>query len=418
MAAIAKSAIARIEAHLEKKSSGIKIQNSAIEIATTETEKKGKKEYFVDIPDFSTFKNGKKITKKIEAIGDVLGWTPSTTEPNRVGIEPGVKPKNKEMVIYFGSNVSIEHEVKEELQPGCYYTLQIDAVKSAERADFITMEFKVGGKAVKDAKTPMLSRRWCTGMLQYQVPGNTKATLKLSFKISAKKAWSQVGNVRLHVGNSPGAYKREIQREPEISELDEREVQKFPKKNRLNTGWSIWEHRKQIGKYQGDAYLDNLVRIADFRTVERFWQHWQQLPLPSEFFYDGQTRRTFNNRVIEGLSVFREGVEPKWEDEMNENGGEFYFNRGMHLDTLDDYWEQIVLGMIGETLDPGTEEICGVRVVDKSRDRKRYRLEVWFRRCGAKAEAGEVGEKIKENLKECLKHFGKNVPTFEFRPHK
>ena len=21
-------------------------------------------------------------------------------------------------------------------------------------------------------------------------------------------------------------------------------------------------------------------------------------------------------------------------------------------------------------------------------------------------------------LKECLKHFGKNVPTFEFRPHK
>lgn len=64
MAAIAKSAIARIEAHLEKKSSGIKIKNSAIEIATTETEKKGKKEYFVDIPDFSTFKNGKKITKK------------------------------------------------------------------------------------------------------------------------------------------------------------------------------------------------------------------------------------------------------------------------------------------------------------------------------------------------------------------
>ena len=52
MAAIAKSAIARIEAHLEKKCS-IKIKNSAIEIATTETEKKGKKEYFVDIPDFS-----------------------------------------------------------------------------------------------------------------------------------------------------------------------------------------------------------------------------------------------------------------------------------------------------------------------------------------------------------------------------
>ena len=118
------------------------------------------------------------------------------------------------------------------------------------------------------------------------------------------------------------------------------------------------------------------------------------------------------------MSVFREGVEPKWEDEMNENGGEWYFRRGMNLDKLDDYWEQIVLGMIGETLDPGTEEICGVRIVDKSRgDRKIYRLELWFRNA-PKGQPGEAGNQIRENLEECLKNFGKNVPQFEFRPHK
>jgi hypothetical protein len=46
----------------------------------------------------------------------------------------------------------------------------------------------------------------------------------------------------------------------------------------------------------------------------------------------------------------------------------------------DDYWQSLVLGMIGETIDPA-DEICGARVVDKSTgSRQMYRLELWFKR--------------------------------------
>ena len=115
--------------------------------------------------------------------------------------------------------------------------------------------------------------------------------------------------------------------------------------------------------------------------------------------------------------MFREGVEPKWEDPMNENGGEWYFRRGMQLDKFDEYWEEIVLAMIGEVLDPGTEEVCGVRIVDKSRDNRRaYRLEVWFRNAPG-GKAGPGGEEIKRRIEEVLAERGGKF-NFDFRSHK
>ena len=53
----------------------------------------------------------------------------------------------------------------------------------------------------------------------------------------------------------------------------------------------------------------------------------------------------------------------------------------MTPDVLDVLWENLVLGLIGETIDDG-DEICGCRVVDKSKkgtSRVVYRLELWTR---------------------------------------
>ena len=406
------AALAILEEYVEKKGT---LDNLSVDVA----QEKKKTSYFVPVPNgnFSDFKDGTKIKKKVQHFRDVAGWIPSTLEPNKIGVESGVKPRNKEMACYFGAGVSIEQEIPVDVIPGAYYTLIIHAIKSAESADYIKLEMEMKGKVVATGKTPKLNKKWCEGSLQYQVPGGTKDGLKLTIRLTAKNAWSQVCAIQLHVGDSPGAYKRNSKAKAEISELDKREVTTYPKENRLNTGWSIWEHRKQQGRFISDAYLDSLVRVADFRTVERFWQHWQQLPLPSEFFNDGNGVRQFTNRQIEGFSVFREGVEPKWEDPMNENGGEWYFRRGMQLDKFDEFWEEIVLAMIGEELDPGTEEICGVRIVDKSRDNRRaYRLEVWFRNAPG-GKPGPAGDEIKRRIEEVLAERGGKF-TFDFRHHK
>lgn len=76
--------------------------------------------------------------------------------------------------------------------------------------------------------------------------------------------------------------------------------------------------------------------------------------------------------------LFVEGVEPMWEDAVNQTGGELFARQHVELSQLDTMWEAIALGMIGESLEDGVE-ITGGRVVDKSMfHAPLYRLEVWF----------------------------------------
>ena len=77
----------------------------------------------------------------------------------------------------------------------------------------------------------------------------------------------------------------------------------------------------------------------------------------------------------------------------------------------DDFWTSIVLGMIGETIDPA-DEICGARVVDKSTgSRQMYRLELWFK--------GKDETKANELLARMSTALGPTSKAckWEFRPH-
>lgn len=101
---------------------------------------------------------------------------------------------------------------------------------------------------------------------------------------------------------------------------------------------------------------------------------------------------------MEGYSLFKKGIRPEWEDEANKYGGEFFCRKTIEAKDLDEVYETLCLGLIGETVDPGNE-ICGLRIVDKSRQgRAIYRLEVWFRNADEKIQA-----LIQENLVDCLR---------------
>ena len=127
--------------------------------------------------------------------------------------------------------------------------------------------------------------------------------------------------------------------------------------------------------------------------MEDFWKYFNYVPLPSAFFSDGTRRFDFVDRSVEGLSLFRSGIEPKWEDPANAEGGEWFFKTRIPLEDLDSCWEDSILALIGETLDPTDKDtVCGIRVVDKSRGSRhvQYRLEVWFRSNDDATVKGEI----------------------------
>lgn len=57
-----------------------------------------------------------------------------------------------------------------------------------------------------------------------------------------------------------------------------------------------------------------------------------------------------------------QGIKPMWEDPANERGGKWVFNvRNTEKQLLGHYWENLVLGLIGETVD-ASDEITGAVV--------------------------------------------------------
>jgi hypothetical protein len=174
--------------------------------------------------------------------------------------------------------------------------------------------------------------------------------------------------------------------------------------HRLHSEWAFWEH-KEIKKGASDEEWSNAAgQLTNFNTIEQFWAIWNNVPAPSELFFNGkQKRKLVRSGAIEALSIFKRGIRPEWEDPCNKDGGEL--RKAVTLDQLDTVWEAVVLNLIGESMDPDNE-VCGARIVDKSYQTDRggsrpsYRLEVWYRN----KRKSEMNELIKTNLRSCLKN--------------
>ena len=95
----------------------------------------------------------------------------------------------------------------------------------------------------------------------------------------------------------------------------------------------------------------------------------------------------------------------------NRAGAEWFCRKTFPAQQLDDYWQNLLLGMIGETIDP-LDEVCGARVVDKSTGtRQMYRLELWF-----KKKDESIANELLSRMQTIL---GPTVKSckWEFRPH-
>lgn len=154
----------------------------------------------------------------------------------------------------------------------------------------------------------------------------------------------------------------------------------------LRYPWVIWEQIMQSSDGKTAQYSDATHKVSTFSTVQEFWKLWNHMPQPSELLEQKRMVREQPDglHVIDAVMIFRDNIRPEWEDKMNSSGGHFQFQLKPTIPggggQIDEYWNNLVLGMIGATIEPANM-LTGVRLVDKlsgPRAANVIRLEVWF----------------------------------------
>ena len=215
----------------------------------------------------------------------------------------------------------------------------------------------------------------------------------------------------------------------------------------LKCNWSLWEQLQQSSTTASPAevagqaaasqsanYGDLTRKVATISDIQSFWKYFVHLPQPSAIL--GESMKVVRQESEDGpahtlaaLMLFKENVRPEWEDEANRKGGHFQFTLQLErsrptkegtaapvvkdqggstawLAQTDEYWNNLVLGLIGGTLDTG-DFVTGVRLVDKvklpvkpgSRAVGHIRLEIWFRDASDTAKINALEESVETHLK-------------------
>ncbi|GBE61087.1 translation initiation factor [Babesia ovata] len=156
----------------------------------------------------------------------------------------------------------------------------------------------------------------------------------------------------------------------------------------LKNKWVIWE---QIVKNHDQRHN------ADYKCHTRPLVSFDS---PSEL---STSQRLFrectdgSQHVVDAIMIFRDGIEPMWEDVMNKDGGHFDYRFkpgevGQFI--VDEFWNNIILGLIGGDM-PHAHLINGVRLVDKLATRfPVVRIEVWFQNLGEDNDATQLMKSI------------------------
>mmetsp|Transcript_35904 Transcript_35904/g.86431 ORF Transcript_35904/g.86431 Transcript_35904/m.86431 type:complete len:226 (+) Transcript_35904:44-721(+) len=171
---------------------------------------------------------------------------------------------------------------------------------------------------------------------------------------------------------------RDTHVEPEYEEMLKRELP-------LRHTWVLWEQISQPSDGKASQYSDATHKVCSCATVQEFWRIWNHMPQPSELLEQKRLVREQKDglHTIDSLMLFREGIRPEWEDGANATGGHFQFQLKPPTGggQIDEYWNNLVLGMVGGTIEP-LDMITGIRLVDKlsgPRAAGLIRVEVWFK---------------------------------------
>lgn len=187
-------------------------------------------------------------------------------------------------------------------------------------------------------------------------------------------------------------------------EDDERVAEAMREPMRLRDTWVLWE-QVVAEDTKSKSYSDAMRKVTKFNTVQEFWQIWNGIPQPSELLEQRRIeRQQANGRSvgIDAIMIFKDGIAPEWEDKVNATGGHLQLQLKPNVGggQIDEYWNNLVIGMIGGTLDQ-SDMITGVRLVDKMGGSKMagaIRIELWF----ARFKDTSAVDALKKNFDRCL----------------
>jgi len=166
-----------------------------------------------------------------------------------------------------------------------------------------------------------------------------------------------------------------------MREIKEEDAQIHP----LQNSWTLWfdNPRKRTSV---DTWGSHIKKVMQIGTVEEFWRLYNNIAKPSAL--DANSN----------YHLFKDGIEPMWEDRANEHGGQWLLPLpSRSRDKLDELWLYTILAAIGEVLETEGEEeqVCGcVLSVRKSQDR----IAIWTKNAAMEGKVRTLGEKWKRLL--------------------
>eukprot|EP01125_Pyxidicula_operculata_P021010 TRINITY_DN792_c0_g1_i1.p1 TRINITY_DN792_c0_g1~~TRINITY_DN792_c0_g1_i1.p1 ORF type:complete len:209 (-),score=22.64 TRINITY_DN792_c0_g1_i1:348-974(-) len=160
----------------------------------------------------------------------------------------------------------------------------------------------------------------------------------------------------------------------------------FSVKHPLQHAWCWWYDNNSKKKPSATNWGDNLKNIYSFNTVEDFWCLWNNIKSAEELAHGSN------------YHLFKEGIEPKWEDPANAKGGKWTvtFKKS---DTLNDYWLYTVLACIGCVFDDD-DHICGAVV---SLRKGGHKINLWTKDANDAEICKRIGSTFKGQLNTNLK---------------
>jgi translation initiation factor 4E len=137
-------------------------------------------------------------------------------------------------------------------------------------------------------------------------------------------------------------------RENESGERGKETVENLANKHPLKTKFTFYFVRRQQGQRNQENYEKSIKKIGSFATVEDFWAYYNHLTRPNELQWSCD------------YHLFRSGIKPMWEDEVNRKGGKFIVRIPKKARLVSRYWEDLILAFIGQQFGDCNDDVCGV----------------------------------------------------------